>query len=254
MSLCTCGNALRSFFSFLPFYKLQNLRRTKDLLFMTESEREWVYSLLERDRWPRWKIGEWQLASPSGACCRLFSLSGISRGWNSVTFSPPVDTTRPRKEMFGFVNECIYCIVWLSKGGLLVITVLPLHTWWGKVKREEVLCRRRFRLMKGSHGENREPLWEDAVENCVQLFLIINSRRDSIVRFASSSKHLWDSDLIWLCHSQFITTSNYSFSGLTKKKKKNRSFCMLFKTPFCVSSPQPSRGGCLWAHYGLVAA
>ena len=71
--------------------------------------------------------------------------------------------------------------------------------------------------MKGSHGENREPLWEDAIENCVKLFLIINSRRESIVRFASSSKHLCDSDLIWRCHSQFITTSIYSFSGLTKK-------------------------------------
>lgn len=71
--------------------------------------------------------------------------------------------------------------------------------------------------MKGSHGENREPLWEDAVENCVKLFLIINSRRESIVRFASSTKHLWDSDLIWPYHSQFITTSIYSFSGLTKK-------------------------------------
>lgn len=94
--------------------------------------------------------------------------------------------------------------------------------------------------MKGSHGENREPLWEDAVENCVQLFLIINSRQESIVRFASSTKHLWDSDLIWPYHSQFITTSIYSFSGLTKK----RSLCMLFKRPFCVSSPQPLRGGC----------
>lgn len=50
--------------------------------------------------------------------------------------------------------------------------------------------------MKGSHGENREPLWGDAIENCVKLFLIINSRRESIVRFASSSKHLCDSDLI----------------------------------------------------------
>ena len=50
--------------------------------------------------------------------------------------------------------------------------------------------------MKGSHGKNREPLWEDAIENCVKLFLIINSRRESIVRFASSSKHLCDSDLI----------------------------------------------------------
>ena len=97
--------------------------------------------------------------------------------------------------------------------------------------------------MKGSHGENREPLWEDAIENCVQVFLIINSRRESIVRFASSSKHLCDSDLIWLCHSQFITTSFYSFSGLTKKKY--RSLRMLFKRPFCVSSPQPSRGGYL---------
>lgn len=155
-----------------------------------------------------------------------------------MAFSPPV-YKRPRKKMFGFVNECIYCIVSLSKGGLLLITVLPLHTGCGKVKREEVLYRR-LRLIKGSHGENREPLWEDAIENCVQLFLIINSWRESIVRFASSSKHLCD--LIWLCHSQFITTSIYSFSGLTKKC---RSLCMLFKRPFCVSSPQPSRGGYL---------
>lgn len=121
----------------------------------------------------------------------------------------------------------------------LIITGLPSHTGWGK-EEGEVLYRR-FRLMKGSHSENREPLYENAVENCVQLFLIINSRRESIVRFASSSKHVWDSDLIWLCQAQFITTSIYSFSGLTKM---NRSLCMLFKRPFCVSSPQPSRDGC----------
>ena len=121
----------------------------------------------------------------------------------------------------------------------LIITGVPSHT--GRGKQEGEVLYRRFRLTKGSQGENRELLCEDAVENCVQLFLIINSRRESIVRFASSSKHVWDSDLIWLCQSQFITTSIYSFSGLTKR---NRSLCMLFKRPFCVSSPQPSRDGC----------
>lgn len=84
----------------------------------------------------------------------------------------------------------------------LIITGLPSHTGWGK-EEGEVLYRR-FRLMKGSHSENREPLYENAVENCVQLFLIINSRRESIVRFASSSKHVWDSDLAPVARSMVI--------------------------------------------------
>ena len=48
MNLCTCWKRIAAIFSFflqiLAFYRHQNLRKTKHLLFKTESEREWVYS------------------------------------------------------------------------------------------------------------------------------------------------------------------------------------------------------------------
>ena len=48
MNLCTCSKRIAAIFSFfqeiLPFYRLRKLRKSKHLLFTTESEGEWVYS------------------------------------------------------------------------------------------------------------------------------------------------------------------------------------------------------------------
>ena len=48
MNLCNCSKRIAAIFSFflqiLAFYRLRKLRKSKHLLFTTESEGEWVYS------------------------------------------------------------------------------------------------------------------------------------------------------------------------------------------------------------------